>query len=202
MARKTWIDPRFLIGTVLVIASIAGVWLVVEAATRTTRVWVASATLLPGEVISARDVTAVDLRMDEVAGIYLTSTTSPEGLVVVRTIGDGEALPISALGDAVSAERTRVVLALDGGVPSGLDTGDRVDVWAAAPGAQGVFEPPNVLVDGAIVVGIAEDEGLIGSDAVNVEVLVPSDATGAVLDAVANAHALSIVPIAVEVSAP
>lgn len=196
MARRRWIDPRLIIGGGLVVASIVGVWLVVDATTRSSTVWVASATLLPGDVIGDDDVVQAQLAFDGAEGVYLDGDEDPAGLVVLSTIGEGEALPSSALGAADEAGLAPVVVTAEGGLPSTLDAGTVVDLWAAAPADEGGFGAPSVLVDDAIVVGVVESEGLIVDDAVEVEVLVPQAQTAAVLDAIANQHVLSLVPTA------
>lgn len=198
--RRAWLDPRLVIGAVLVIVSIVGVWLVVQSTSRSTTVWVASDTLLPGDVIGAGDVEAVAMRMEGATDAYLAGEATPEGLLVVSPVGAGEALPLSALGDADSVDLATVVLSLDGGVASTVDEGSVVDVWAAPPGEQGSFEAATVLVSDAIVVGLLADEGIIADDAVRLEVLVPRDDVADVLDAVANAHAMHVVPVATPVT--
>lgn len=198
--RRAWLDPRLVIGAALVVVSIVGVWLVVQASSRSTRVWIASETLLPGDVVGSDDVEALELRMEGAADAYLVGDATPEGLVVVSPISAGEALPLSALGDAESVDLATVVVALDGGLPSTVEQGSVVDVWAAPLGEQGAFEAATVLVGDAIVVGLVEDEGLIADDAVRLEVLVPRADVAAVLDAIANEHAVSVVPVASPVS--
>lgn len=198
--RRAWLDPRLAIGAVLVVASIVGVWLVIQSASRSTTVWVASETLLPGDVIGAGDVEAVELRMEGATDAYLAGAATPEGLVVVSPVGAGEALPLTALGDAASVDLATVVLALDGGLASSVVEGSVVDVWAAPPGEQGAFEAATVLVGDAVVVGLVADEGIIADDAVRLEVLVPREDVAGVLDAVANAHAIHVVPVATPVS--
>jgi hypothetical protein len=198
--RRAWVDPRLAIGGALVVASIVGVVLVVEAAGRSRPRRSSTETLLPGDVLGEGDVEAVELRMGGGAGPYLAADAAPEGLVVVSTVGAGEALPLTALGDADAVDLATVVLATDGGLASTIGEGTVVDVWAAAPGEQGAFLAPSVLSGDAIVVGLVEDEGLIADDAVRLEVLVPRADVPDVLDAVANAHAVSIVPVAAPVS--
>lgn len=193
--RRAWLDPRLAIGAVLVVVSIVGVWLVIQSTSRSTTVWVASETLLPGDVIGSDDVEAVELRMEGAADAYLAGAATPEGLVVVSPVGAGEALPLTALGDADSVDLATVVLSLDGGLASTVAEGSVVDVWAAPPSEQGGYGAATVLVGDAVVVGLVEDEGIIADDAVRLEVLVPRADVADVLDAGANAHAVQVVPV-------
>ena len=58
--RAPWVDVRFLLGIVLILASVAGVWFVVSAARQTAPAIAAATTLVPGDVISATDVRVVE----------------------------------------------------------------------------------------------------------------------------------------------
>ncbi|WP_306232287.1 hypothetical protein [Agrococcus beijingensis] len=201
-ASRTWLDPRLVIGVVLVLASLAGVWLVVQQSARTETAWSATRTLLPGETIAAGDVQPIDVRLPQAQDRYLDASADPVGMVVAATVGEGEVLPLRALGDAAGDERAAVVIDVEGALPSAVRAGALVDVWTAAPGDEG-FAAPSVLVDDAIVVGLLEDEGILASAGTQLELLVPRDQTALLLEAVSNEHALSVVPLAQPVgSAP
>ncbi|MGM1030309.1 MAG: SAF domain-containing protein [Actinomycetota bacterium] len=194
-ARRTWMDPRLVIGVVLVLASLAGVWLVVQQSSRTEAAWSATRTLLPGETIAAGDVQPVALRMPQSHERYLAGSADPIGLVVAGTVGEGEVLPLRAVGDASSADRAAVVIDLDSALPRAVRAGAIVDVWTAAP-TDGGFAAPAVLVHDAVVAGVVEDEGILATSAVQLELLVPRDQIALLLEAVSNEHALSVVPLA------
>ncbi|MET4099483.1 hypothetical protein ABIB37_001720 [Agrococcus sp. UYP10] len=200
-ARRTWMDPRLAIGVVLVLASLAGVWLVVQQSSRTEAGWSATRTLLPGETIAAGDVQQVAVRMPQSQERYLDGSVDPLGLVVAATVGEGEVLPLRAVGQAASADRAAVVIDVDGALPRAIRAGALVDVWTAPPTDEG-FAAPSVLVDDAIVVGVLEDEGLLASAGRQLELLVPLDQTAPLLEAVSNEHALSVVPLAQPVGSP
>jgi hypothetical protein len=199
-SRRSWMDPRLAIGVVLVLASLAGVWLVVQHAARTEVAWAATRTLLPGETIAAGDVQQVDLRLPRGGDRYLAGAAEPVGLVVAAAVGEDEVLPLRAVGAAVSAERAAVVIDVDGVLPRAVRPGASVDVWTAPPTDRG-FGPPAVLVADAIVAGVVEDEGILATAGVQLELLVPRDQVALLLEAVSNEHALSVVPLAQPVGA-
>ena len=60
--RAPWVDVRFLLGIVLILASVAGVWFVVSAARQTAPAIAAATTLVPGDVISAMPSVPVKTR--------------------------------------------------------------------------------------------------------------------------------------------
>lgn len=194
-ARRTWMDPRLVIGVLLVLVSLAGVWFVVQQSSRTETAWAATRTLLPGDTVATGDVQQVDVRLPQSHDRYLDAATDPVGMIVASTVGEGEVLPLRALGDAASEDRSAVVVDIQGALPRSVRTGSLVDVWTAAPTDDG-YEAPAVLIDDAIVVGVLEDEGILASSAQQLELLVPTGETSVLLEAMSNEHVLSVVPLA------
>ena len=68
-SRAPWTDVRFLLGLLLVVVSIAGVWFVVAAARQTAPVFAATRTIVPGEVVAADDLQVVDIALGEVGDL-------------------------------------------------------------------------------------------------------------------------------------
>lgn len=199
-ARRTWMDPRLVIGVVLVLVSLAGVWFVVQQSARTETAWAATRTLLPGDIVAAGDVEQVDVRLPQSQDRYLDASADPVGMLVASTVGTGEVLPVRALGDAASEDRSAVVVDIEGALPRAVRTGSLVDVWTAAPTDDG-YDAPAVLIDDAIVVGVLEDEGILANSAQQLELLVPTGETSVLLEAMSNEHVLSVVPLAQPVEA-
>lgn len=192
--RAFWADARFLLGILLIVASIAGVWLVVAAARQTEPVFAASRTLVPGEVVASDDLTVVDVALGQTGGAYLSPGGLAEGTVATRTIEEGELVPHSAVGDAGQARVTTVVLRSAIDVPAAVTAGTIVEVWAAAPLEQGRFETPRILVPDATVVSVTRDESMIGGGSAALEVVIPRAEVAAALAALADGSALSVVP--------
>ncbi|WP_405217683.1 SAF domain-containing protein [Agrococcus sp. Ld7] len=199
-ARRTWLDPRLVIGVALVLASLAGVWFVVQQSARTEVAWAATRTLLPGETVDAGDVQQVEVRLQATQARYLDAATTPVGMVVAATVGEGEVLPERTVGIAASLDRSAVVIDVGSALPSAVRPGSLVDIWTAAQTDEG-YGPPAVLIDQAIVVRVMEDEGILATAAQQLELLVPTDETGRLLEAMSNEHMLSVVPLAQPVGA-
>lgn len=194
---RFWVDPRFALGLVLVVASIVGVSLVVAGSDRTIAVYAARAPLAVGDSLEAADLVETRVSLGVADSLYLTPERLPaEGLIVTRTITAGELIPASAVGNQAGESVTSIVLDLRGRLSEGLTAGSIVDVWSAAPTEAGGFGPPSVLVGQAAIVRILEPAGLIQSDGAKpVEVLVPKDKVAVVLEAVANEEALSLIAV-------
>jgi len=194
---RFWVDPRFVLGLVLVVASIVGVSVVVAGSDQSIAVYAARVPLAVGDHLDADDLVETRVRLIGADDLYLTPARIPaEGLVVTRTITPGELVPASAVGTRSGEDVTSLVLDLRGRLSTGLAAGSMVDVWSAGLVDSGVYGPPAVLVGQATIVRILEPTGLIQSDGGrSVEVLVPKDKIAAVLEAVANEDAISLVAV-------
>jgi hypothetical protein len=194
---RFWVDPRFALGLILVIASIIGVSAVVAGSDRTIAVYAAKGPLAVGDSLEPTDLVETRVRLGGADALYLTPTRLPSGgLIVTRTITAGELIPAAAVGTQAGESVTSIVLDLRGRLSGGLAAGSMVDVWSAAPTDDGGFGPPAVLVGEAAIVRILEPTGLIQSDGAKpVEVLVPKDKVAVVLEAVANDEAISLIAV-------
>ncbi len=196
-ARRRGPDPRLLIGILLVGASVAGVVGLVTAIDTRTTVYAAAATLAPGDRIDRADLVERAVAIEGAHELYLSIDDLPQdGLVVLRSVREGELLPRSAVGDRAGADSTAVVLELAGPVSASVVAGSTVDIWATAidPTTRELGAPA-VLVPDAVVVRLVSDDGLVArSGTAGIEVLVPRDRIARVLHAQAAGDALAVVP--------
>ena len=195
--RSFWFDPRFTIGLLLVVASIAGVLFVVAAADTTATVYSARTSLGVGDRVTADDLVEESVRLGSITDRYLGKNAVPaDGLIVTRSISRGELVPMSAVGSVAGERVASVVITVNSRLPRAVDAGAVVDVWASREGEGGVYGPPAVLLPSATVVEVIKAEGIIsGADAVSVELLVPRARVARALESIANADALSLIPV-------
>ncbi|WP_200941078.1 SAF domain-containing protein [Microbacterium sp. Root53] len=197
--RAFWADARFLIGVLLVAASTAGVWFVVAASRQTVSVLAAADTLVPGQPVTAADVTVVDVALGQARDAYLAPDALGEGLVALRTIEVGELVPAAGVGESELSDRTSVVVQSSVDVPAGLDRGALVELWetpAADPADPGVFAEPRILVADAVVARITRDDGVMAAGGASLELVIERSRVADVLAAVAAGAVLSAVPTA------
>lgn len=194
--RAVAFDPRLLIGLVLVVGSIVGVVGVVSAADETVQVYAARGTLSPGDRIDSDDLEERSVRLDATRELYLAPGELPsDGLVVTRPVSEGELVPASAVGKVAGERLASVVLQVGGQLAASVEPGSVADIWAAREVENGTFGPPVVIVSGATIVRLVQSESIVGAgETTAVEVLVPKARIARVLEAVANADAMSIVP--------
>lgn len=197
-SRRFWGDARFLLGILLIGASIVGVWFVVTAARQTSPAYAAVRTLVPGQSVTAEDVRVVDVALGMLGDSYLAPTGLAEGAVATRTVGEGELLPADAVGDARSSSTTNVVLRTEADVSSAVAPGARVEVWHAPKIEREGYDVPRILVADATVAVVTKDEPMVGGARATLEVVVPRDAVAAVLAAQSSGAVLSVVPLSGE----
>jgi hypothetical protein len=194
--RSAFFDPRFVIGLVLVLASVGGVYAIVSAADRSTEVFVARGALVVGEIVHADDLVAAEVRLGGAGHLYLKPEAIPhEGVVMTRTVRSGELVPTSAVDRVGNTSTTSVVVTTERALSGSIEPGTVVDVWSADRTEREGYGPPVVLVGGASVVRVLKEGGLVADpNAVSVELRVPDQSVAEVLEALANDSALSVVP--------
>lgn len=195
-ARAIAFDPRLAIGLGLVVASVAGVLAIVSAADETVAVYAAAGSLAPGDRIVADDLDTRHVRLDDADALYLVPGDVPAaGLVMTRSVAEGELVPASAIGSVDGLRVTSVVLEVGGALAASVQPTSLVDVWAARELEGGGFGPPSAIVSAATVVRLLESDSIVsGGGTTGIEVLVPKSKLARVLEAVANGDAISIVP--------
>jgi hypothetical protein len=171
-----WLDLRLVLGVLLVLASVLLGARIVSAADATVPVWAVTGDLAAGTELSAEDLVAVDVRLDDTAAAYLSAGTRPEGRTLARAVRSGELLPRTALEEADAL----VQLALpvqSGYVPPGLERGQLVDVYAVADPAAGA----TVVADGSVTLVLRKapvqaisgrSEGVLSTPTTAVQVVV------------------------------
>lgn len=194
---RFWFDPRFLVGLILVAASVAGSVALIAVNDSSIRVYAVRETASPGQMLAATDLVTVNVRLSTADALYVGPDGFPDdGVMVTRTIAEGELVPRAAVGRASSLETTAMVLQLTTDLPESVRAGSVLDVWAARKVGSGAFEPPTVIVSSAVVVRLVSGDQLLSSDTgTAVEVLVPRSTVASVLESVANGAALSAVPV-------
>lgn len=189
-------DLRLILGIILVLASILGVWFTVQAARTTAPAYVATRTIVPGEAVTADVVRSVEVSLGGLSESYLSTADVESGLVATRTIEVGELVPVAAVGSADAARTTRVVVRSAVDVPASVAAGTVVEVWAAPQRERGVYDAPRIVVADATVVSVARDESMIGGGAAQLELVIPRSDVAAALTAMSDQSALSVVPVA------
>lgn len=194
-------DPRLVIGLALVTVSIAAVVGIVALADEGEEVLAAPRLLVEGERVEVGDLEPRRVVLGIDGHGYLTAADLPEtGVIITRTIGAGELVPLSAVGDERGPRSTTVVVTLSTALGATVRPGDRLDLWAAPAEEAGRFGAPAVIASGAQLVRTIAPEGIaVSSEAGRVELLVPRRDVARILFALANGDALSAVPASLSI---
>ena len=195
-ARAFALDPRLAIGVVLVVASVVGVVSIVAATDESTEVYAAASTLTPGDRVLSSDLVIRSVKLNEATDRYIAQGELPdEGFIATRPIEAGELIPSSSLGSHDGLSLTSVVVSPQGGLSGTVATGASVDVWASAEAEDGSYAAPGVIISGAVVVRLLEDDSLVSAAHGNaIELLVPRSRVARLLEAMANGDVLSVIP--------
>ncbi|WP_298868119.1 SAF domain-containing protein [uncultured Microbacterium sp.] len=187
-------DLRFLIGLILVIVSIAGVWLLVSSSRRTTPVLQASHTLVPGESVDSGDFQVVEVGLSALTDAYLAPQDLHKGAVATRTLPKGELVARSGVGDEKDSRVTTVVVSSTA-IPAGVRAGSPVELWHAPLLKDGrTPDTPRILVGDAVVSSVSEAEGMLSQSRTDVEVVIDRADVGDVLAAITGGSTISIIP--------
>lgn len=187
-------DLRFLIGLVLVIVSIAGVWLLVSTSRRTTPVLQATHTVVPGESVDSGDFQVVEVGLNALTDAYLAPQDLHQGAVASRTLPKGELVPRSGIGDEGKSRVTTVVVSSTA-IPADVRAGAVVELWQTPMLEDGrTPDTPRILVGDAVVSSVSEAEGMLSQSRTDVEVVIDRADVGDVLAAITGGSTISIVP--------
>jgi hypothetical protein len=154
-----------------------------------------------GQRVDANDLELRRVSLGADDGIYLRAGELPEaGVIISRSVGAGELVPRSAVGDARGASSTTIVVALATELGGTVRAGDELDLWSAPALEAGRFGAPTVIASGAQLVRAVPVDGIVsGAEAARVELLVPRREVARILHAVANGDALSAIPVSLAV---
>lgn len=192
---SSWrIDIRFVIGVLLVIASVVGVWFVVSSARATTAVLVASEPLVPGQRLTDVKTTTAEVALGAVSDQYLLAADVPSDAVVTRQVAAGELIPRGAVGDATSKQSTTIVIEVATAVPSTVTVGAVVEVWASAKATDEQQPQPRILIADAVVANVSQSDSMV-SQSIQLELVVPRASVSAALASVAAGDTFAVVPI-------
>ncbi len=200
-SRRNAPDLRLVLGIVLVVGSVAGVFAIVAAADRRVTVYAAASTLTPGDRIDRGDLVERTVALDGADDLYLGRGDIPnDGLVVTQSVAKGELLPTSAVGSTAGVRSTSIVLQLATRVSTAVVPGASVDLWSAPKAEEALA--PTVLVGGATVTKVLDGSGnfAVDSKGSQVEVLVPRTNVARVLQAIADGDALVLLPAGIPVA--
>ncbi|MGI8417383.1 MAG: SAF domain-containing protein [Nakamurella sp.] len=133
-SRPRWLDPRIIVGLLLVIAAVVVGAKVVGSSKQTTPVWAAAHELAAGTVLTANDLVPVEVNLGGSINGYLDASTVAAGQALNREIDLGELVPAGALAKFPSGTRF-IAISVDGeSMPPGVVHGSKIDLYLSVGG--------------------------------------------------------------------
>lgn len=201
LQRPGWRDLRLLVGLLLVLGSVAGGVRLVTTLDDTTPVYAAARDLVPGQQVSASDLTSVQVRLPDSLDSYVDGSAPIQpGTHLLRPVRAGELVPAAALGTSREALDKTVSVPVDAVAAAALVPGAVVDVWVSRKeegrGVGDDFTDPELLLAGALVDQVPGDGGRLGMGLGRsaVQVVVPAEQVGQVIAAVDQGARITLVP--------
>lgn len=200
LQRPSWRDSRLVVGVLLVLlAATLGAKLVASADDRVP-VFVANGDLVAGDEITAASFKRVDVRLGDGAAQYASALGAvPGGSFLLRDVRSGELVPASAIGSADAVGVQRLTIRADAVSAATLVRGTRVDVYVSdtPTGSPSDAKPKAIkALESVAIADVRAGEGGFGSAATtSVQLYVPSDRVGALVEAVDAGAKLTLVPV-------
>lgn len=193
--RPGWRDPRLLTGVVMIALSTAlGSWAVARAG-HTVPVYAAASTLVAGDELPVDTLLVRHVRLEDPAPYLLVEDGPPPELVVLRTVGAGELVPRSAVGDSADQEWRPVAITPGTALPTTVGPGSLVDLWLV-PDPDDAAAAPTELAAGLVVAEAVRPTGAFAaSEAPTLHVLVPRALLPTVLTALAGPGSVEVVAV-------
>ncbi|MHA3705111.1 SAF domain-containing protein [Jatrophihabitans sp. YIM 134969] len=179
--RPRWLDLRLVLGVVLVLGSVLLGAVVVSRAQASTAVWSLRRDLPAGSVLTAGDLTPVDVRLGDTAGRYVAADRAVVGRRLAADVGSGQLLPTAAVGGAGDDGRVTVSIPFASADVPSVARGDVITVWVSTPTCASV-----VLLRGVAVQDVGgPGSGLTASDGLEVVVTVSPELADRIVGALA-----------------
>ncbi|MBM3689496.1 MAG: hypothetical protein FJW80_07565 [Actinobacteria bacterium] len=177
--RAWWRDGRIVGGILIIIVSVVLGARLMASDDDTVAVWQVNRDVAAGTVLSAADVTAVDVPTSTAAAYALASGLPVDRLS--RDIRAGELVPV--VEDSSAPDVRWVTVPVEPlHAPTDLLPGERVDVWATRSDDLAAATPPRLVLPAALVSSVATDSVGFGGE-YGVVLEVTPEAAGDVLEA-------------------
>lgn len=125
-------NPRVASAIALLLISLVAAVGISSSANRGVYVWAANSQLAVGSQISALDLKRVKVFLPDNSKLYFSSEAKLIGSTLIRTVGDGELLPASAIASAKTAKygKSVPIKFARNDYPSDMTKGTTIDVYA------------------------------------------------------------------------
>ena len=190
------IDRRFIIGVVLVIASVIAFSVLSGFLRGGSRVYTVTSTIAPGEAITAENVREIELRVD--GSVYAPTSEAPMGSIATRQLVPGQIIMRSDIAQTASEDQTvRLAVTVTTGLPDGVADGTRIQLWTVPmrTQAQGAEQAHEIEGSFTFVRAIEASSASQTRKGARIEILANSSSLPVLLAAQSSTDGLAAVPV-------
>ena len=184
---------KLLLAMLLVLVSLFAVVYVIQANNTTEQYLVATADLPAGSTFEESQTSTISVNLAESNQMYLRSGELPKGSYLLGPVRAGQLIARSMLASSIIDSRVPVVVQSDMDLPTGLVGGASVDLWVTPIDSENNFGEPFGLVLGAEVAKVLEKNTMFADAKPGVELWVPTEAVGPILQAQAAGSSISLI---------
>ena len=155
--QKKGVPTRTVVAIALIFASFISSFALSRAANQTELLWSARSVLIPGSKIIANDLALRRVALPDGDAAYAQQDINIVGLQVLRAIGAGELIPISALnkGSSGVANSDVPISVQNSDTPIGLESGEIVNLYHVSdPRLSTKIGPPILVLSHIYIYGI------------------------------------------------
>ena len=192
-------DRRFIIGVVLIIASVIAFSVLGGFLRGGTRVYSVTSSIAPGEELTSDNVREVWLSVD--TSVYAPTTEAPLGSRAARVLPPGQLVMRAdlATGDQAGADpdgMVRVALTVNAGLPDGVADGTPIRLWSVPARSPAGGETKAREIDGTFTFVRSVDASSAGARrGTRIEIMANAQSLPALLASQTSTDQLAAVPV-------
>lgn len=165
----------------------------ISSSNHTDKYLVASRDLPAGSSLNTGDAKISEANLGGSKDQYLLEGQFPSGAYLLGPLREGQLIPMSMVASSVLDERVPVVIESAMGLPNGLVAGASVDIWVSPLEENQIYGEPYAIVLGAEVAQLLESNEVFANQDPSVEIWVPIDAVGPVLNSISSGDQISLI---------
>lgn len=193
--KKVVTDPKFIVGILLILASLTLTTLIVNQARAGKEYYELTSDIAQGQPLTRSNLKQVTARVD--SDVYLPIKDFTETMFATRALSKGELLTKNSVTSETNQHRRQVVVTVIPRTPTAVKIGSTVELWVVPDenGAKGNLTEAKLLTAEAIVYTLPEVQNrVIAERRQPIELSIPETQLANILEYANNQYQLVIVP--------
>ncbi len=179
---------------VIVVISVVAINIAIKQLSGAREYLVAAGPAAEGLPLNRLTTKTISLNLGEASGDYFAAGAKLDGLELGQPLAAGDLLmKRDAVPSNPKNQMVHLAISAKNALPSQLEPGTRVDLWAAVNDGGGQFGEPQVIAQQVQVYATSGSSGLFGDGVNKIEIAVNQQLVKPILAAVLHADAISVV---------